>query len=208
MRLADSWRVALVFLLANIAGGCDKLGIGHQEPVASGEPTEQQLRKIGYMSSTDSGPKGRKLYSRLEEAKTCADLELAMRWNRPPNVEGGPFHRKLVYLTESIPPDLPKQTEVFIRARIDRGATLPSGSAGWLLRMRDGATVQAVESADFWEKQEQESQQGKVVALVRPNKPGRALCGHGVYQGLAARDPAADRNIPLVAMIFSMDRDK
>ena len=208
MRLSNSSRVGLVVLMTNMMLGCDKLGMGNEAPIADGAPAEQQLQKISYMSASDSGSKGRKVYNHLEEAMTCSDFELAMRWNRPPNVEGGPFHKKLVYLTTQLPEDLPKETEVFITARIERGQSLPSGGAGWLLRMQDGSAVQAVESADFWEKQEQDSQQGKVVALDRPTKPGRALCGQGVYQGLVGKNPKQNANTPLIAMLFSMDREK
>ena len=207
MRLRNSSRVGLLLLMINTMLGCGKLGMGTEAPVADA-PSDQQLQKISYMSAADSGPKGRKVYGNLEEARTCADLELAMRWNRPPNIEGGPFRKKLVHVTTQLPHDLPKQTEVFIAARIERGETLPSGETGWLLRMRDGSVVEAVESADIWEKQEQESQQGKVVALVNPTKPGRAFCGHGVYQGLVGRTPKQNANFPLVAMLFSMDREE
>src|SRR6266581_4308862 len=118
-------KVSLILLMTHLMAGCDKLGIGDRAPADDGAPDEQQLQKISYMASADSGPNGRKVYSRLEEAKTCEDLELAMRWNRPPNVEGGPFHKKLLYVTQQLPPDLPKNTEVFIAGRIERGAMLP-----------------------------------------------------------------------------------
>src|SRR5882757_2541954 len=107
-------RVGLVVCVTNLMLGCEKLGMGNEASIADGAPPEQQLQQISYMSAADSGPKGRKVYDRLEEARTCADFELAMRWNRPPNVEGGPFHKKLVYLTTQLPQDLPKETEVFI----------------------------------------------------------------------------------------------
>lgn len=212
VRLGFLSGIGVIVLVTNVVAGCDqlgdKLGIGNRGPVDDGAPGEQELHRIQYMSSADSGPKGRKVYNALEQAKSCEDLELALRWNRPPNIEGGPFHKKLVYVTDAIPPELPKQAEVFIKGRIDRAAMLPTGSAGWLLRMSDGSSVQAVEAANFWEKQQQDSQEGKAVALVKPTKPGRAFCGQGVYQGLAASDPAKNTHIPLVAMLFSMDRDK
>jgi hypothetical protein len=208
MRLSNSSRVGLVILMTNVMPGCDKLGMGNETPVADGAPAEQQLQQISYMSASDSGSKGRKVYDHLGEARTCSDFELAMRWNRPPNVEGGAFHKKLVYLNTQFPEDLPKETEVLITARIERAAALPSGGAVWLLRMKDGSVVQAAESADFWEKQELDSQQGKVVALDRPTKPGRAFCGQGVYQGLVGKDPKQNANTPLVSMLFSMDREK
>lgn len=212
MRLGFLTGIGVLVVATHVLAGCDKLGeklgMADRGPVDDGAPGQQELQQIQYMSSADSGPKGRKVYNALGEAKTCEDLELALRWNRPPNIAGGPFHKKLVYVTDAIPAQLPKEAEVFIKGRIDRAAMLPSGSAGWLLRMSDGTTVQAVEAANFWEKQQQESQEGKVVALVKPTKPGRAFCGHGVYQGRTANDPAQNTQIPLVAMMFSMDRDK
>jgi hypothetical protein len=208
MRLSNCSRAALVVLMTNMMLGCDKLGMGNEAPVADGAPAEEQLQEIGYMSASASGSKGRKVYDHLEEARTCSDFELAMRWNRPPNVEGGPFHKKLVYLTTQFPENLPNETEVFITARIERGEALPSGGAVWLLDMKDGTVVQAVESANFWEKQEVDSQQGKIVALDRPTKPGRTFCGRGVYQGLVGKNPKQNANAPLISMLFSMDREK
>jgi hypothetical protein len=207
-------RVGAVVLLAGVTAGCDKmgldkLGLGQKAPESTEAPGEQQLQKIRYMSSAASGTDGRKLYSHYEEAKNCGDFELAMRWNRPPDIEGGPFHKKLVYLTSGIPADLPKDSEVFITARIGKGETLPSGAAGWSLRMKDGTMAQAIEASDYWEKEEQTSQEGKLVALVAPNKPGRAFCGQAVYQGMVGKDATVeDQKIPLFAVLFAMDRDK
>ncbi len=201
------WRqVGGLVLLAVVTAGCDKLGIGSQGPVVDEAPTEQDLTKIGYMSSADSGPSGRKLYTRFEEAKSCGDFELALRWNRPPGVEGGPFHQKLVYLKSTLPADLPKNTEVFLRATIEEGETLPSGSARWFLRMQDNTLIEAVEDAGFMEKQEQAAQESKQTALVEPNKPHRAFCAHGIYQGVAGKDPTKDEKIPLVSVLYAMDR--
>src|ERR1700737_237829 len=120
MRLSNSSRVGLVILMTSMMPGCDKLGMGNEAPVDDGAPAEQQLQQISYMSASDSGSKGRKVYDHLGEAGTCSDFELAMRWNRPPNVEGGAFHKKLVYLDTQFPEDLPKETEVLITARIER----------------------------------------------------------------------------------------
>ena len=209
MRRPLAFNIGVVLLLASLAGGCDKLGMGNSAPVADGAPAEQELRKIGYMSSADSGPKGRKLYSQLEEARTCGDFELAMRWNRPPEIEAGPFKKKMVYLSQSVPADLPKDSEVFLAGKIERWDPLSAGGAGWHLRMRDGTVVQAIETASFWEKQEQDSQErGKRAAFVKPNKPGRIFCGQAVYQGLAGKDPAQSTPIPLFSVLFAMDRDK
>jgi hypothetical protein len=209
MRLTGSTGVGVMLLMLTCLGGCDRLGLGDPATVADdGAPGEEQLSKISYMSADPTGPNGRKVYSHPEQAKTCGDFELAMRWNRPPNVAGGPFHKKLLYVNDQLPPDLPKNTEVFIRARIERGAMLPSGDAVWLLRMKDGPTVQAVESTNFWEKQQQDSQVGKTVAVVKPTKPGRAFCGHGVYQGEVGKGPDGNGSLPVISMLYSMDRDK
>jgi hypothetical protein len=109
----------------------------------------------------------------------------------------------------NIPADLPKDSEVFITATIEKGETLPSGAAGWSLRMRDGSVVQAIETANFWEKEEQAAQEGGgAVAIVKPEKPGRALCGQGVYEGLVGRTSDPDTKVPLVSMLFAMDRDR
>ncbi len=199
-------RIALGLVLLAVLSGCDQFHSASSDSGPDGAPTEQELRKIGYMSSTDSGPNARKMYSRFEEAKTCADFELAMRWNRPPNVEGGPFHQKVVYLTSTVPADVPKGAEVFIVATIEKWETLPSGAAGWYLRMADGTLVQAIESAGFWEKQEEASQDGKVVALVSPNVPGRKFCGQGAYQGLGGKHPDQEQKLPLVSIFYAMDR--
>jgi hypothetical protein len=201
-------KISVVIALAALIAGCDQLGLGSKAAEPDGAPAEQELQRISYMSSANSGPNGRRLYSHFEEAKTCGDFELAMRWNRPPGSEGGPFHKKMVYLSANIPADLPKESEVFVVAKIERGQTLPSGSAGWSLRMNDGTVLQAVESAQYWEKEEQDSQQGKIVALVDPNKPGRAFCAHAVYQGLLGKDPDQDKKIPLISVLFAMDRRK
>ncbi len=196
-------------LLVLVTGGCDKLGIGHHEQGPDEAPTAQQLQKIAYMSSDDSGPGGRKTYTRFEEAKTCGDFELAMRWNRPPGVEGGSFHQKMVYLDATVPADLPKNTEVFIRGTIQEGDILPSGSGRWFVRMQDGTLVEAVEDSGYMEKEAQAAQENsKQTALVSPEKPHRVLCAHGVYQGVAGKDPSKDAKIPLVAVLFAMDRKK
>jgi hypothetical protein len=208
MSLRQSWQLGALLLLAVITPGCDKLGIGTRAPVADEAPTEPELQKISYMSAADTGVNGRKLYTRFEEAKTCGDFELAMRWNRPPGLEGGPFHQKMVYLRAMLPADLPKNSEVFIRATIEEGEALPSGSARWYLRMQDGTLVEAVEDSSFMEKQEQAAQESKQTALVQPNTPHRAFCGHGIYQGVAGKDPAKDDKIPLVSVLYAMDRKK
>src|SRR4051812_45558138 len=71
-------------------------------------PWDEQLKKISYMTEEESGPQGRKVYTHFWEAKTCSDFETAMRWNRPRNVAGGSFGQKMVYLTDTVPADLPE----------------------------------------------------------------------------------------------------
>ncbi|HEV7443556.1 MAG TPA: hypothetical protein VGO18_13260 [Steroidobacteraceae bacterium] len=201
-------RIAPALVLASLTCGCDQLGLGNKAPASDGAPPVQELQKISYMSSSDSPAKSRKLYSHYEEARTCGDFELALRWNRPPNVAGGVFNKKIVYLTSGVPNELAKDSEVFIIGTIEQGKSLGSGTQGWLLRMRDGTVVQAIEMQNFLEKEEQAAQDGKRVALEKPNKPGRAFCGQGVYQGVAGKDPDhPEKPIPLVSILFAMDRE-
>jgi hypothetical protein len=209
MRYNPALRIGALLLLASLAGGCDKLGVGNAPPEPAATPTDTALQKIGYMTSANTGPQGRKQYTHLEEAKSCGDLELAMRWNRPPNVAGGPFSKKLIYLTDTIPADLPKDSEVFIVASIEKGDPLVAGGEAWILKMKDGSLAQAAEMANFMEKQEQDIQGSKLVTLDKPNKPGRAFCGRAAYQGLNGKDPVQDeKKIPLFSMLYAMDRDK
>jgi hypothetical protein len=209
MRYSCALRIAAMILLASLTGGCDKLGMGNKPTEPAETPTDTALRKISYMTSANTGPQGRKQYDHLEEAKSCGDLELAMRWNRPPNVAGGPFSKKMIYLTDSIPADLPKDSEVFIVASIEKGDPLVAGGEAWILKMKDGSLVQAAEMSNFIEKQEQDTQGGKLVTLDKPNKPGRAFCGRAAYQGLNGKDPVQDgKKIPLFSMLYAMDRDK
>jgi hypothetical protein len=209
MRYNPALRIGAIILMASLAGGCDKLGMGKRPLEPAETPSEAALHKIGYMTTADTGPQGRKQYDHLEQAKSCADLELAMRWNRPPNVAGGPFSKKMVYLTDSIPSDLPKDSEVFIVASIEKGDPLVAGGEAWILKMKDGTWVQAAEMANFIEKQEQETQGSKLVTLDKPNKPGRAFCGRAAYQGLNGKDPSqAEKKIPLFSMLYAVDREK
>jgi hypothetical protein len=208
MRVNLLLTTAAAFALGSLCTGCDKLGIGQDASVPDGAPSEQELQKISYMSAKQTGEKGRRVYDHLEQAKSCADLELAMRWNRPPNVPGGAFHQKMVYLDSALPPDLAKNTEVFFSGKVEAFAPMPDGGAGWRLRMPDGKPAQAVEMASFWEKQEQESQDTKPAALIQPNRPGRMLCGQGVYQGLTGEDPGHNGKIPVIAALYAMDRDR
>ena len=79
MSLHPSQAIA-VLLLAAVLGGCDKLHLG-SEPTSSNElPTSRELKRISYMSQS-AGPDGRRAFDKLEQARSCPDLELAMRWN-------------------------------------------------------------------------------------------------------------------------------
>ena len=207
MRISVQPRV-VALAVVTLAAGCDQLGLGHKAVESQDLPSPEALAKIGYMTTAASGPEGRKVYTRLEEARSCGDFELAMRWNRPPDVAGGPFHQKLIFLTKSIPADLPKNSEVFIVGVIERGGTLASGAGGWSLRMQDGSQAQAIETAGLWEKQEQAAQDGGVTAIVDPETPGRLLCAHGIYQGVVGKASGQSADIPLVSVLFAMDRDQ
>lgn len=149
---------------------------------------------------------GRRIFDKLGQARSCRDLELAMRWNRPPDVPGGPFNEKMIYLDSGIAANLPKQSEVFIEGTIERGQSLSSGGWGWTLKMKDGAEVQAIEAAEYWQKQEQDQQNGGAAASIKPYAPGRKLCAYGIYQGDIGRALNGTGNVPLVSVLFSIDR--
>jgi hypothetical protein len=211
---ARSLRVLLVMSLA--LGGCDKLrdklGLGNEQQVSTQRPSPEELQRIHYMSQA-AGPDGRSIFDHLEQAKSCRDLELAMRWNRPPDIPGGPFNQKLVYVSGQIPAALPKESEVFIVGTIERGQSLPSGAWGWSLEMSDGSEVQAIEPAEYWQKQEQEQEQEQgpqqqkgAAAIVKPNEVGRRLCARGIYQGMIGKSLKGDRSAPLVEVLFAIDR--
>jgi hypothetical protein len=209
MNYTFAMRMGAVLLLASL-GGCDQLGMAKKAVGPAEVPSDGELQKISYMTTANSGPQGRKTYSHLWEAKTCADFETAMRWNRPPNVAGGPFSKQMIYLTGTVPADLPSDAEVFIVGSIEKGDPLVAGGEAWILKMHDGSLVQAAEMADFIQKQEQDTQgNSKQVALDKPNKPGRAFCGQAVYQGLKGKDPMQDeKKIPLFSMLYAIDREK
>jgi len=205
--------VALLGVSAVLAG-CDKLGLGSlglgsQPPPSSQRPTPQELKRIGYMSQA-TGADGRKVFDHLDRAKSCRDLQLAMRWNRPPDIPSGPFNKKMIYLSTGLPADLPKDSEVFITGTIKRGQSLPSGAWGWSIALSDGTEVQAIEPAEYWQKQEQEQdpqqQKESGAAIVKPNEPGRKLCGNGIYQGMTGKSLNGDQSAPLVEVLFAIDR--
>jgi hypothetical protein len=205
--IARSFGVLLLVSMTLV--GCDKLGLGNAPQTSTQRPGPQELKRIHYMSQAP-GPDGRNLFDHLDRAKSCRDLELAMRWNRPPDVQGGPFNEKMVYLSAQAPADLPKGSEVFVTGTIKRGEALPSGAWGWSLALSDGSEIQAIEPAEYWQKQEQQQdpQQQKegAAAIVKPNEPGRKLCANGIYQGMIGKSLKGDQSAPLVEVLFAIDR--
>ena len=129
-----------------------------------------------------------------------------MRWNRPPDVPGGPFNEKMIYLSSGIPASLPKPSEVFIVGVIEHGQLLPSGAWGWSLKMADGSEAQAIEAAEYWQKQEQEQQEGGSANSSKPYARGRKLCAQGIFQGVTGRSLNGTAPVPLVSVVFSLDR--
>jgi len=201
-----------LLVVSAVLVGCDKLGslgLGSQQQTSSQRPTPQELKRIGYMSQA-AGADGHKVFDHLDRAKSCRDLQLAMRWNRPPDIPSGPFNKKMIYLSKGLPADLPKDSEVFITGTIKRGQSLPSGAWGWSITLGDGTEVQAIEPAEYWQKQEQEQdpqqQKESGAAIVKPNEPGRKLCGNGIYQGMTGKSLKGDQSAPLVEVLFAIDR--
>jgi hypothetical protein len=194
-----------LLLLCSLLGGCDKLGLGSRPQHSKDLPTRQQLKSIAYMSQA-KGPDGRRTFDRLGQARSCHDFEIAMRWNRPPDVRAGPFDQKMVYVTAHFPADLSRNSEVVLWGVIEQGQTLPSGGSVWAVRLKDGSEVQAVETAGYAEKQEEAQQNGGSATMVHPFTPGRALCAYGVYQGVTGLSLNRKQRVPLVSVLFAMDR--
>ena|SRR5487761_647441 len=202
---------AAALLAASLLTGCSKLslgklGLGGERTQSSELPTARQLKSIAYMSQAP-GPNGRKLYDHLEQAKSCHDLEIAMRWNRPPDIKAGPFNQKMAYVAAGIPADLGKNAEVFVTGRIEAGRALSDGGSVWALKLKDGSEVQAVETAEYSQKQDEAQQGGGHATMVHPYTPKRLLCAYGVYQGKIgmALDPK-NGHVPLISVLFAMDR--
>ncbi len=207
MSLRSAALITLAGSLAALAG-CDKLGLSGPTATAShARPSAQQLQSIAYLPQAPAPGTTQHVFEHVDRARTCGDLELAMRWNRPPDIPTGPFHKKLVYVSDGVPEGLPKDSEVFFAGRIEKGESLPSGDSGWIVRLADGSALQAVEAAETWQRQEQEEDSHTSAALVKPYIAGRKLCGHGVYQRLI-QVPGQARPMPLVSMLFVMDRSR
>lgn len=196
---------ATALLLPALAAGCSKLGLGGAQPGSKELPTARQLRLIHYMSQAP-GADGRRMFNHLAQAKSCRDFEIAMRWNRPPDMRGGPFDKKMIYVTSSVPKDLEKDSEVFISGEIKQGQSMPSGGSVWSLRLRDGAEVQAVETAEYSEKQDEAQQAGGHATMIHPYTHGRVLCAYGIYQGNTGTPLKGPGHVPLVSILFAMDR--
>lgn len=196
---------AIALLLATLLAGCSKLGLGGQPQHSTELPSPQQLKAIRYMSQAP-GADGRKVFNHLEQAKSCRDLEVAMRWDRPPDVRGGPFNDKMVYISGGVPANLPKDSEVFVSAVIQQGQPLPSGGSVWALKLGDGSELQAVESAQYSDKQDEAQQGGGKATMVHPYTHGRMLCAYGVYQGNIGLAVGGHGHVPLVSILFAMDR--
>lgn len=209
MRSLNLRLAAIGVLLATVLTGCDKLGLdrlgfGHKEQ-SKQLPSARELKTIRYMSQS-AGPDGRKVFDHLEQAKSCHDLEIAMRWNRPPDIKSGPFNGKMVYLSAAVPASLPKDTEVYVSGEIEQGEAQPSGSSVWALKLKDGSEVQAIESTGYAQKQAEAQQEGGHATMVRPYTHGRVLCAYGIYQGTSGLSLDQKRHVPLISILFAMDR--
>ncbi len=188
--------------------GLDKLGLGLQPAQSKELPTARQLKSIAYMSESKQGQDARLTYDHLEQAKSCHDLEIAMRWNRPPDVKAGPFNQKMTYIAAGIPADQPKISEVFLTGVINAGQTMSSGGSVWSLKLQDGSEIQAVESPEYTAKQEEAQQAGGHATMLHPYTPGRLLCVYGVYQGDIGMALGKPTHVPLVSILFAMDRTR
>jgi hypothetical protein len=197
--------VGTAFVLAALLAGCGKLGLGGQPQRSKQLPTAKELESISYMSQA-TGPDGQKVYNHPEQAKSCHDLEIAMRWNRPPDVKRGPFNQKMTYISSGVPAGLAKNSEVFVTGVIKAGRSMPDGGSVWSLKLKDGSETQAIESAEYSEKQEEAQQGGGHATMVHPYTPGRLLCAYGVYQGNIGMALDQHGHVPLVSVLFAMDR--
>lgn len=194
-------------LLVAVLAGCGKLQLGGQPQHSTQLPTPKQLKAIRYMSQSQTpGPDGRRAFDQLDQAKSCHDLEIAMRWNRPPDIKSGPFNDKLVYVSSAVPADLAKNSEVFVSGKIEAGRSLASGGTIWSLKLQDGSELQAVETPEYYDKQAEAQQSGGHATMLHPFTPGRTLCAYGVYQGNMGLAMDNHGHVPLLSLFFAMDR--
>ena len=204
---------AALFLATSLAAcgklGLGKLGLGSQPQHSTHLPTARELKEIRYMSQTQAaGPDGRHFYDHFEQAKSCHDFEIAMRWNRPPDLRGGPFNDKMIYVSDGVPADLAKNSEVFFAGVIKAGRALPTGGSIWSLKLKDGSELQAIETTEYAEKQEEAQQEGGHATMIHPYTPRRMLCAYGVYQGNIGLALDNHGHVPLVSILFAMDRTR
>ena len=205
---------AAVLALAILPAACnklslDKLGLGGQSAQSKELPTPRQLKTIAYMSQAKGGQDNRLVYDHIEQAKSCHDLDIAMRWNRPPDIKAGPFDQEMTYISAGVPADLSKASEVFLTGKIKAGQSLASGGSVWSLTLPDGSELQAIETPEYSEKQEEAQQQaGAPQTMSHPYTPGRLLCVYGVYQGDIGMALGKQAHVPLVSVLFAMDRTK
>lgn len=197
--------VGTAFVLAALLAGCNKLGLGGRPERSKQLPTARELEAIRYMSQA-TGPDGQKIYDHPAQARSCHDLEIAMHWNRPPDVRRGPFNQKMTYISSGVPAGLGKNSEVFVTGVIEAGRSMPDGGSVWSLRLKGGGEVQAIESAEYTDKQEEAQQGGGHATMMHPYTPGRLLCAYGVYQGDIGMALNQHGHVPLVSVLFAMDR--
>jgi hypothetical protein len=205
--------VAAALALTVLLAGCNKLrlgnlGLGGQSTQSKQLPTARQLKSIAYMSQSKDGPNGRLAYDHLEQAKSCHDLGIAMRWNRPPDIKAGPFNQVMTYVSSGMPASLSKTSEVFVTGVIKAGQSMSSGGSVWSLKLQDGSEIQAIETPEYTEKQEEAQQSGGHATMVHPYTAGRLLCAYGVYQGDIGMALGQPRHVPLVSILFAIDRTK
>jgi hypothetical protein len=207
MRTAFIVSIAFSFL-----GGCSGSGTLENssevkgDSIASlvavdGTPNQKGLERIAYMSR-DAGPPNQ--FSRLDDAKGCNDLELAMRWNRPPTAASG---QQLTYITSKVPKDLAKGANVFVSGRIIKSGSDPrSGVAVWVLRLRDGSSADIIMLPQFWRSLAQQSRDAGRKWFIAPETADRMFCGSGSFQGPGETISGSDTPVPVFGLVLAMDR--
>ena len=178
---------ALLLGLVTLLTGCNKLGLGGQKTQSTELPTAKQLKAIAYMSRAP-GPDGRPAYDHLAQAKSCHDLEIAMRWNRPPDVKTGPFNDKMVYVSAGVPANLPKNSEVFFSGPVKAGRALPTGGSIWTLRLQDDTELAEHPALDVASEFRDVGCRGRAAVDQRERVLGRDR-RTGAGQREATRDP-------------------
>jgi hypothetical protein len=207
-------RTAFIVLIAfSFLSGCsesgtlDNLSEVKSDSIASlvavdGTPNQKGLERIAYMSR-DTAPPNQ--FSRLDDAKGCNDLELAIRWNRPPTAAAG---QQLTYVTSKVPKNLAKGANVFVSGRIIKsGSDRQSGVALWALRLRDGSSAEVIMLPQFWKSLAQESHDAGRKWFIAPETANRMFCGAGSFQGPGETIPGSDTPVPVFGLLVAMDRE-